>query len=75
MKRAWQIYRNENRFSTLRSKYEFKWALIRAWKEEKRNIEMQNRPAKVTKVYASCGYGSAIAASYSNARQGQYFGD
>lgn len=73
MKRAWAIYREEN----TRRQYDFRFALIRAWKEAKREVESKNR---VTKVHATVdtwgmAMNNVICNAYNTARPGAYFGD
>lgn len=81
MKRAWEIYRQENnavRFGWGSSrKYEFRFALSRAWREEKQAVAMANTPKTINTVVdtPSLAFMAGAAAQYDNAVRGTYFGD
>lgn len=87
MSRAWAILRREGRFS----KFAFRWALIRAWEVENRNIAIAQREAEQAADRAMMAarkaerggfdmpivpdFGVALTNWYSNAPRGTYFGD
>ena len=82
MKRAWAIYKGVNPYS-----YSFSAALRRAWEVEKAALEYEAREARKAAIEAensarakrtgnvNASWMTGAAASYSNARPGQYFGD
>ena len=80
MQRAWSIYRMENNTVFFgrrnRQKYEFRFALRRAWKEVKSEMNQTERVSTpVTTIEVSESYMAGCAEYYRTAPRGTYFGD
>ena len=77
MKRAWMIYHQSRTGFIGCRPTTFGLALRRAWKEEKREVEMKSRKPNVTKRVDNMGsaYHAGCLAWYQNAPAGTYFGD